>query len=187
MQPFNQKQNESYILKDAHHVGFTLIETLFAILIFSAALISLLAISGRGISATNEVKNETTAYYLAQEGLEVVRNIRDNNFLLIQGGGTGQWTDGFLSNPDCSTTPCHIVYNSGAAPTLAQNSGQLSNEIYFSAGQYANTGDDTGFSRDIKVQAGAGQDEFIITSQVSWLAKNIKKSVTLQTFLKKWQ
>lgn len=184
MQSFNQKKHNSSTTRNA---GFTLIETLFAILIFSAALISLLAISGRGISATNEVKNETTAYYLAQEGLEVVRNIRDNNFLAIQGGGTGTWTDGFLTNPDCSTTPCHVVYTPGAVPVLAQNSGQLSNEIYVSAGQYANAGDDTGFSRDITVQAGTGQDEYIITSHVSWLAKTIKKTVTLQTFLKKWQ
>lgn len=185
MQRLNQQKHS---FEFSRHRGFTLIETLFAILIFSAALISLLSISSKGISATNEVKNETVAYYLAQEGLEVVRNIRDNNFLFIQSGGTGTWTDGFLNNPDCSTTACHVVYASGSVPTLAQNSGQLSNEIYLNAGQYADTGtDDTGFSRDITVQAGAGQDEYIITSIVSWQAKTIKKTVTLQTFLKKWQ
>jgi Tfp pilus assembly protein PilV len=185
MQRLNQQKHS---LESSRHSGFTLIETLFSILIFSAALISLLAISSKGISATNEVKNETMAYYLAQEGLEVVRNIRDNNFLAIQSGGSGAWTDGFLNNPDCSTTPCHVVYTAGSVPTLAQNSGQLSNEIYFNAGQYANTGtEDTGFSRDITVAVGAGQDEYIITSTVNWQAKAIKKTVTLQTFLKKWQ
>jgi Tfp pilus assembly protein PilV len=84
MQRLNQQKHS---LESSRHSGFTLIETLFSILIFSAALISLLAISSKGISATNEVKNETMAYYLAQEGLEVVRNIRDNNFLAIQSGG----------------------------------------------------------------------------------------------------
>ena len=178
MQRLNQQKHS---LKCSRYDGFTLIETLFAILIFSAALISLLAISSKGISATNEVKNETTAYYLAQEGLEVVRNIRDNNFL-----SNSVWTDGFLSNPDCSTA-CHVVYSTTAAPTLAQNSGQLSNEIYFSSGQYGNAGDDTGFSRDITVAPGTGQDEYVITSRVNWQAKNIQKTVVLQTFLKKWQ
>jgi Tfp pilus assembly protein PilV len=78
--------------------GFTLIETLFAILIFSAALVSLLVIAGKGISATGQVKNETIAFYLAQEGLEVVRNIRDSNFV---SGNT--WDGGFSGTPDCST------------------------------------------------------------------------------------
>lgn len=172
--------------KDVHK-GFTLIETLFAILIFSAALISLLAISGKGISATNEVKNESTAYYLAQEGLEVVRNIRDTQFITLQGGGSGAWTDGFLGTPDCGAPAgCYVVYSNAGVPTLSEVSG-ASAEILLDNGLYGNTGTPTGFSRVISVQPGLGLDEYVITSRVEWQAKTIKKSVTLQTILKKWQ
>ena len=169
------------------HRGFTLIETLFAILIFSAALISLLTISGKGISATNEVKNETTAYYLAQEGLEVVRNIRDSQFITLTSGGSGTWTDGFLGTPDCAAPAgCYVVYSSGAIPALDAVSGQ-SADIYSNNGEYANTGTPTGFSRVISVQPGLTTDEYIVSSRVTWQAKTIKKEVTLQTLLKKWQ
>ncbi len=174
--------------------GFTLIETLFAILIFSAALISLLAISSKGISVTNQVKRETIAYYLAQEGLEVVRTIRDTNMLAAAAGSPGiNWTDGFAtpgSGTDCTTsTMCYVVYGLGTTPSLAENSSSgVTAEIFFSpSGQYSNTGTPTGFFRNISVTPVSSTDEFMITATVTWKMGTINRSVTLQTFLKKWQ
>lgn len=171
--------------------GFTLIETLFAILIFSAALISLLAISSKGISATNQIKNETTAYYLAQEGLETVRAARDENFRAATAGISGRtWTDGFASpgGADCTgIMGCFIDYAAG--PALAQNTSSGGTpDIFLTAdGRYANTGiTPTGFSRTIIVSP-VSPDEFSVTSEVFWKAKSISRSVKLQTFIKKWQ
>jgi prepilin-type N-terminal cleavage/methylation domain-containing protein len=175
--------------------GFTLIETLFAILIFSAALVSLLTISSKGISATNQVKNETTAYYLAQEGLEVVRNVRDSNFLQITGGSASvNWTDGFASTtpgPDCvsAANGCYIVYGNSTPPILDINTANSSQISLAANGQFSNSGTDTGFKRIITITAPSGSrtDEYMVTSTVTWQAKNISRSVELQTILKKWQ
>lgn len=57
--------------------GFTLIETLVAIAIFASSITALIVITGQGVFDTNFVKNKLTAGYLALEGAELVRNVRD--------------------------------------------------------------------------------------------------------------
>ena len=59
--------------------GFTLIETLTALLIFSTSIVVLIAATSGGFSNTNYAKNKFIASYLAQEGVEVARNTRDSS------------------------------------------------------------------------------------------------------------
>ena len=71
-----QHNNRSYVSRP-HGRGFTLIEVLIAATIFSMALAALLSITGTGLSNVTAAKNRVTANYLAQEGIEVVRYMRD--------------------------------------------------------------------------------------------------------------
>jgi prepilin-type N-terminal cleavage/methylation domain-containing protein len=57
--------------------GFTLVETLVAISIFSMSILGLMSVLASSISNTNYAKQKITASYLAQEGIECVRNKRD--------------------------------------------------------------------------------------------------------------
>lgn len=57
--------------------GFTIVETLVALSIFSVAVIALISVTISGSSGSTYVKNKLTASYLAQEGIEMVRNLRD--------------------------------------------------------------------------------------------------------------
>ncbi|MFA6585793.1 MAG: type II secretion system protein [Candidatus Paceibacterota bacterium] len=61
--------------------GFTLVETLVAISIFSISIVAVMSVLGSGISDTNYAKNKLIASYLAQEGIEYARNFRDNDTL----------------------------------------------------------------------------------------------------------
>jgi prepilin-type N-terminal cleavage/methylation domain-containing protein len=169
--------------------GFTLIETLFAILIFSAAVVSLLAIAGKGINATAQVKNETIAFYLAQEGIETVRNIRDSNYT----SGAANWDDGFAGITDCSAaTGCYLDFQGGAAPVLSPNSGN-SDEVYLANGLYTNqSGNVTGFRRLVQVVpvasgGGGNPEEYLVITKVSWNSKGVTRTVELRTIIKKWQ
>lgn len=166
--------------------GFTLIETLFAILIFSAALVSLLVIAGKGISATGQVKNETIAFYLAQEGLEVVRNIRDSNFV---SGNT--WDGGFSGTPDCATpNRCYLDFI-GGVPQLETVANPTDGDIFFNNGIYTNQGGTpTAFTRYVQVVPvvnGGTPDEYTVTSRVRWQSRGITRSVELTTLIKKWR
>ncbi|MEK7219403.1 MAG: prepilin-type N-terminal cleavage/methylation domain-containing protein, partial [Patescibacteria group bacterium] len=66
------------------HKGFTLIETLIAISIFTVSILALMSVLGQGISNTNYAKQKIIASYLAQEGIEYMRNMRDNDVLYTQ-------------------------------------------------------------------------------------------------------
>lgn len=58
--------------------GFTLIETMTALLIFSASIVTLIVATRQGFVDTGYAKNKFIASYLAQEGVERVRNSRDS-------------------------------------------------------------------------------------------------------------
>ncbi len=75
--------------------GFTLVETLVSLSIFASAIVGMIVITSQGINDTNYAKNKLVAIALSQEGIEIVRNIRDSS-LLGDTSGTGQGWDDFL-------------------------------------------------------------------------------------------
>lgn len=63
--------------------AFTLLETLFAISIFTLSLVAITSVAGQGIINTRNASDEMIATYLNQEALEAVKWWRDD--LRIQG------------------------------------------------------------------------------------------------------
>lgn len=184
-----------FINRSQFHKGFTLIETLFAILIFSSALIALMTIAGRGIAATANAEQTTTASYLAQEGIEVVRNMRDSNY-----NNTASWDSGFST---CTPqAPCKVQYGTGlTAPGLAPCSGVICPAVYQSplSGFYVDQGvqnsEPTQYVRTVYVipatppaggTSAPAVNEYQVVSKVMWTSKTIPHVVTLDTILKDW-
>ena len=166
--------------------GFSLVETLVAIAIFSASIIGLMSVLASGIADTNYARQKITATYLAQEGIEYIRNMRDTNALA--GGAWNNFTTSLNScvNKDsacginnsvpttdsrfifsCSTGDCKLYTNSGGFDT---NSA---------------TGIDSGFTRKIWKETVNG-DEVKIFSQVSWTQGSGLKDITLSEDLFNW-
>lgn len=69
--------------------GFTLLETLVAISIFVTPVLALLSILSQGISGANYAKRKIIASYLAEEGVEYIRNLRDTYVLYSASGPVG--------------------------------------------------------------------------------------------------
>jgi type II secretory pathway pseudopilin PulG len=84
--------------------GFTLVETLVSISIFTMSILGLMSVLASGISDSNYAKQKMTAEYLAQEGIEYVRNIRDTNVLYNTSGAQVGWTD-FTNLSNTNITP----------------------------------------------------------------------------------
>lgn len=61
--------------------SFTIIETLVAIAFLLTAISAPLAIAARGIYASRVARDQVVATYLAQESIEMIRYIRDKNFM----------------------------------------------------------------------------------------------------------
>ena len=58
--------------------GFTLLETLVAIAILTMAIGAAFGVAQKSFFSANQAKNQTTAVFLASEGIELVRTVRDN-------------------------------------------------------------------------------------------------------------
>jgi prepilin-type N-terminal cleavage/methylation domain-containing protein len=72
-----------------HQKGFTLIETLVAVAILVVAVTGAYGAATEGIASGTFSKDQTIAFYLAQEGIEQIRNMRDDNGLASQPWLTG--------------------------------------------------------------------------------------------------
>lgn len=59
--------------------AFTIIETLVAITILMIAISGPLSSSFRALTASTAARDQMTANFLAQEAIEMVRNVKDNN------------------------------------------------------------------------------------------------------------
>src|SRR3989344_2435830 len=80
--------------------GFTIVESLVAIAVLVLAVTGAASAIQIGISSYIFSKDQIIAFYLAQEGFEQVRNIRDENGLKSQ-----NWLTGISAN---SSDPCYF-------------------------------------------------------------------------------
>lgn len=78
--------------------GFTLVESLVAISILVIAITGATSAVQSGLSSYIFSKDQVVAFYLAQEGVEAVRNIRDENGLADR-----HWLSSIAEN---SSDPC---------------------------------------------------------------------------------
>lgn len=73
--------------------GFSIIEVLIGIMIFSLGLVSIFMLILSALRMNEYSKNSIIASNLAREGVEIVRNIRDNNYTTLRSWNTFPGTD----------------------------------------------------------------------------------------------
>lgn len=78
--------------------GFTLLEVLVAITVLAFAITATFTAAQSGLSAAENSKDQVVGFYLAQEAVEYIRNLRDDNALLNESVSTN-WLAGFAQNP----------------------------------------------------------------------------------------
>ena len=104
--------------------GFTIIELIISIFILSIAIIGVFSALSVITILTSDTADRLTATYLAQEGMEIVRNIRDTNWINMDSAANGtiaySWTDGLtgysaVQPKNCEDTDksnCYADYTS---------------------------------------------------------------------------
>lgn len=165
--------------------GFTLVETLIAISIFSVSVVSMMSVLGNGISDTNYAKKKIIAGYLAQEGIEYIRNMRDTYILYTTVPGNS-W-NGFKAklNPCNPTNECRFDTVFSHDVSVCNNPNDC--KLYVSNGSYTTntSGTDSGFTRKIWMTT-VGADEVKIYSAVSWVQGSGPVSITFSEDLFNW-
>lgn len=162
--------------------GFTLLETIVAIAILALAIMGPLELAARSIGLANVSKNQIIAFYLAQDAMEYVKNVRDTNFLT-----TGaNWLNGF---DDCrGVSGCYVDIPNDSINSCTGNCPVLK---YDGGGLYYNhvAGTDSVFTRTVKITnpVGGNADEARAQITVSWNEKMGQKTFTIEDNIFNWK
>ena len=179
--------------------GFTLIETMIAVTIITLSIAGPLTTASRALVSAQIARDQLTASYLAQEGLEYVRAMRDgayldNYYLHLDDGedvSALAWADFTTGAGPRSITPCVDVLCT-LDPTYPMGSSLAAYDgdapLYLSGDIYTQqaTGTVTPFTRTIRSTAITASEQEV-TSTVSWSFHGTPYSIVLVTHLTPWQ
>lgn len=173
--------------------GFTLIESLVAVSIFSLSILALISVLATGIQDINFAKRKIIASYLAQEGLEHLRNLRDT-YVLSQ---TEDWTTFKVkinpcNSPDLSSG-CYFVFDEHSENNIRNTefstcTNSICPEMNYNTSNgryYYGGGDSSGYHRKISTQE-INPNEIKVVSTVYWNQGSGQKSVSVSDVLFNW-
>ena len=160
--------------------GFTLIEALVYLVLLTTALVPAFILATDAVKLSTGIRNTLTAANLAQEGVEVVRAMRDANWFTSQPFGTGL---------DACTSPdgCRVQWDSKTPDAIGGNP-RLKRDKVTGLYQYA-TGDPTLFSRKITIDPVPGSSvELVVKSEVTWTERSVTdvRSIVVEAHLFDW-
>lgn len=153
--------------KNKNRQGFTLVETLVATAILILAVAGPLVVVGRSLQGHNNAINQTTAEYLAQEAIEIVRNRRDQNLIILslEPGliivPPPDWFGGLTScfgASGCRVQATDTTFLSGNTTPLS-----LNGDVYGYSG-----GTVTPFQRTVRVRPTGLANERLVEVTVEW-------------------
>lgn len=174
--------------------GFTLVEAMVAISILSLAVTGPLIIAQKGIDSAIYARDQITAFYLAQEAVEYIRNARDTNRITgaswLNGlsncidSGSGQRCTVDAQYTDFTNTSAIASCPSGVCPVINFNS---SNGLYgyTSGSSWANTV----FTRTVSIDTrgdtvNSPAKEAVISVKVSWTTNlSFAQSFTVKEYI----
>jgi prepilin-type N-terminal cleavage/methylation domain-containing protein len=151
--------------------GFSLIETLIAVFLITMGTAGAFALIQQTITFTSASSARLRAAYLAQEGIEIVRNIRDTNYLAQEA-----WDSGLSG---CASG-CEADYNDTILSAYAGRALKINSGLY----SY-DSGTASFFKRRITVLPET--NILNITSQVTWTERGKSYDVSAQTKLYNWR
>jgi len=170
--------------------GFTILESLISISILSVAVTGPLVYVTNSLKAAEVARDQTIAFYLAQDAVEHIKNVRDNNTIGIT--NRSLWLDGLGA---CDDTACHfdrnnitvpITCSSGVCPALRQNGvGE-----FFQGYGYGDLWEESRFTRTIIIEKVPHAmpspfentpdfEEARVTVTVGWSTRDIVREVVV--------
>lgn len=171
--------------------GFTLIETLVAIAIIMLSVAGPLVIAQKGIGSAIYARDQVTAAYLAQDAVEYIRSVRDNNLVTIANApGNSGSTTWLTSLSNCRGTDYCVIdtvntsgNDKGIQACGSNKSGcdpyvlkyDSSNGTY----AYGASGTATSYKRIVNIQD-KGANEAVISVEMSWRTGGINRSFTVK-------
>lgn len=201
---FFPKQN-----RRAGQGAFTIVETLVAISILAIALTGPLSIVAQSLRSSYFSRDQITAFYLAQEAVEHIRNQRD--LAGLEGLDATEWltyvrndsetSESLINEQGSDLIKAYMVRDAGTGYSITRCIVTCPKVKYDpSSGIYGASSatilDDSIFTReivlaaahgDISASSGGPLKELVITVRVSWNTAAISNSVTIKEHITNWQ
>lgn len=180
--------------------GFTLVETLVAISILLIAVAGPISLIGDSLHKIYYAKDEALAVNLAQEGVELVRQVRDSNMLNI--ASSGSWLAGLNDGTYVADTGS-FVSSIGLGSYAGNGGGRVSpiqsctgscaspQPVYYDAttGLYrqGTVSTKTQFTRTVTISStGLPANERKVTSTVNWQTGGSAGTVSASEYIFSW-
>jgi type II secretory pathway pseudopilin PulG len=179
--------------------AFTLIETLVAVSLLTVAIAAPMSLTTQSLSSAYYARDQMTAFHLAQEAIESVRAVRDENILGneadLLAGIPIEGEPFIIDTRDNEMTICNQgspaqcpplrVPTSSSDPMFyAYRNVDSSEDIYTAPLGWT----DTRFRRTIRAEMTDGSnDEMKVTVTVSWQTGAFQpRTITMRTNLYRW-
>lgn len=166
--------------------GFTLLETIVALALIVSAISGPFSLATRGIFSAKFARSKLIALNLAQEGIELIRHMRENNVLAGHGwrGLTGPCPASCVRLSDGSYQPDVFFSPNGSTPPL--NSGSIirfdeSSDLYNQS-----SGIPTLFTRVVDISTPAA-DQMRVVATIAWVETGISRQVRLEEVFYNWR
>jgi prepilin-type N-terminal cleavage/methylation domain-containing protein len=173
--------------------GFTLLEIIVAAFVISLVAGGVFSLVIFNLRAVGDVGKHLEASYLAQEGIEVVRNLRDANYLAIRKGTCdpiatpncwkGVGAGSFANLTGCTTAlgGCQASYDTASPPYLIAYADVFL--LRDANGMYNYTpGSVTPFKRKITIDH-PNDDTLAVNVEVLWNQRSVVASTELYNWL----
>lgn len=158
--------------------GFTILEVTLAVFLVAVGVLGSYALIQQTLYAAEFSQDKLIASYLAQEGIEIVKNIRDTNWLKGQDWDAGLSEGTFnidYKTQDVDNSGCPAVGEPLKIGTVGDDSGFYN----------CSSGNDTKFTRKVIISH-TSPDKMTVTVEVERIGFR-PLTVTAQDILYKWK
>ena len=170
--------------------GFSLLETLVAILVVTIALSSFISLVTISLKSLNTAEKRYMAAKIAQEGMELGISKRNNHLFCMQGGSChlSDWQDRLIGSWEVDATQTNqllatghfIPFDSSDYICLVENPHLHAGKFGYCAGESSDI--HGSYSREVLITR-LGAENILLQSIVKWKDKNTTKELILEEVL----
>lgn len=141
-------------------------EVMISSFVLTIGLVAVTALIAKSLGQSLENRDTIVAVELAQEGIELVRNVRDNDFTVTGHNGFTPFSS--------SNRHCRQDYNDSSASLNCRDSSDAPSNnpgwyyLEYTGGLYEHTSTPSRFSRYIYIDYNQGQESALVRSFVYW-------------------